>query len=216
MLPRASASAPRTSAPRLQATAVAALLTCAMALATPSLRAAEPTASELFARGLAFETFRDATVAQREIWTRVSGHASPPKGLVQRLARVRGDLQLLVIAEDWCPDSVNVVPHVAALARASNVPLRVAHRTDGGSVMARHRTPDGRTATPTIVLLRGGMDVGAWVERPAPLQALFLSMGRNPANAELFGDRQAWYDNDDGVTTLTELVELAERTASAR
>jgi Thioredoxin len=46
---------------------------------------------------------------------RVSAAKIDP-GLVERFRRVGGDLRLLIVAEDWCPDSVHTVPYVAALA----------------------------------------------------------------------------------------------------
>jgi hypothetical protein len=79
--------------------------------------------------------------------------------------------------------------------------------------MRRHRASDGRTVTPVVVLLRDGAEAGAWVERPQPLQQLFLSLAARPEEGERFAHRQAWYDADQGRTTLTEFVELAERIA---
>jgi hypothetical protein len=77
--------------------------------------------------------------------------------------------------------------------------------------MAAHRTPDGRTATPTIVLWRNGRDAGAWVERPAELQRMFLSMSTNPESAQRFSQRHAWYESDRGLSVLREIVALIER-----
>jgi hypothetical protein len=93
-----------------------------------------------------------------------------------------------------------------------SVPLRIVDRALGEPLMNRHRTPDGRPATPTIVLLRDGAEVGAWVERPDIVQRWFLSMATNAESARRFGDRQSWYDADRGQTVLAELTALAERT----
>jgi len=82
--------------------------------------------------------------------------------------------------------------------------------------MKRHQAPGGRTATPVVVLVRNGRDVGAWVERPAVLQKLFLSMTSDHENARRLAQRQSWYDLDRGRTTLEELVALAEHTVSMR
>jgi hypothetical protein len=82
----------------------------------------------------------------------------------------------------------------------------------GAALTASHRTPDGRTATPTIVLLRNGRDVGAWVERPAELQNMFLSMSTNPENAKRFSQRRTWYESDRGLSAMREIVALIEET----
>jgi hypothetical protein len=109
-----------------------------------------------------------------------------------------------------------VLPYVAALASSVSVPLRIVDRKLGEPLMTRHRTPDGRPATPTIVLLRHGDDVGAWVERPAVVQQWFLSMATSPENARRFGDRQSWYESDRGQTVLAEIIALAERATASR
>ena len=113
--------------------------------------------------------------------------------LVERAKAASHGLRLVIVAEDWCPDSAYTVPYVASLARSSGIPLRILDRVTGEPLLLAHRTPDGRTATPTIVLWRDGRDAGAWVERPAELQRMFLSMSTNAESAERFSQRHTWY-----------------------
>ena len=54
---------------------------------------------------------------------------SVPSDVVERFRRVSGGLRILVVAEDWCPDSVNAVPYIAGLASSASVPLRIVDRT---------------------------------------------------------------------------------------
>ena len=150
---------------------------------------------------------------QRELWQKNMAWTGIPPELVLRLRRVNSGLRLLIVAEDWCPDSVNTVPYVVKLGAKAGAEARIVDRTIGEALMSRHRTPDGRTATPTVILLRDGRDVGAWVERPQALQHLFLTMRTNPDNGRLLAERQSWYDTDHGRTALSELVSLAEQTA---
>jgi hypothetical protein len=173
-----------------------------------------PASASLFARGQTFEQFLGSVKAQRELWIRNAAWTNPPPDLVARLKRANAGLRLLIVAEDWCPDSVNTVPYVARLSALADVDVRIVDRVVGRPIMARHRTPDGRTASPTIVLLRHGEDVGAWVERPAVLQQLFLSMRTNPESGQRLAERQSWYDADQGASALAEFVALAEQTAA--
>jgi hypothetical protein len=170
----------------------------------------------LFQRGETFEQFLSGVAAQRELWLKNASEATAPADAVDRLRRVGSGLQFLVVAEDWCPDSVNVVPYIAKLAAASRLPLRIVDRAVGAAIMKSHHAPDGRGVTPTVVLLRHGHDVGAWVERPAPLQRLFASMATDPDAAKRFANRQAWYDSDRGSTIVAEVVALAELTAARK
>jgi hypothetical protein len=165
---------------------------------------------DLFARGRTIDQFVTAATAERDRWVKNAADASAPPDLVARLARLSNGLQILAVAEDWCLDSVNTVPYLAALASRAGIEFRIVQRADAEWLLKRHPAPDGRTATPTIILLRNGMDDGAWVERPAVLQRLFQSMAQNPENAQRFAARQAWYDADRGRTAMAEFVARAE------
>jgi len=162
--------------------------------------------------GKPWEQFLAGVSAQREVWLKTESAVTVPLDFIERARKVSRGLQLLVVAEDWCPDSAYSVPYVARLAQAAGIPLRVIDRAAGEPLMLAHRTSDGRTATPTIVVLRNGRDVGAWVERPAELQQLFLSMSTSPQNAMRFSQRHLWYESDGGLTVLKEVLALIEQT----
>ena len=172
-----------------------------------------PNLSErLFESGLSFSQFLAHVTAQRETWLRNSSRSDVPRDAVERLARVSRGLRVLIVAEDWCPDSAHTVPYIVTLAKAAGVETRIVDRAAGDEVMARHRTRDGRKVTPTVVLLRDGRDAGAWIERPAVLQELFFAMATDPESARQFAARASWYEQDRGRTTIAEIVALAERT----
>jgi hypothetical protein len=167
----------------------------------------------LFDSGLTFAQFIDRATIQRDAWLENASRTDVPHDAVNRLKRVRNGLRVLIVAEDWCADSVHTVPYIANLAAAAGVDLRIVGRAAGAAIMSAHRTRDGRPVTPIVVLLRHDHDVGAWVERPAALQQMFFAMATNPDAARQFAERATWYDEDRGRTTIAELVALAERTA---
>jgi len=144
----------------------------ALAFAATAVQAGTPTtnlAASLFDRGESFAEFLTHVTAQRELWLRNAARTGIARDAVSRLTRARSGLQLLIVAEDWCPDSVYTVPYVANLSSAAGIEVRMVDRSAGDALMARHPARDGRKVTPTIVLLRDRRDVGAWVERPAIL-----------------------------------------------
>ena len=153
---------------------------------------------------------------QRQRWRASAARATVPPALAGRMKQASSDLRFLLVAQDWCVDSANLAPYIARLAASADVPVRVADRAAGKAVMDLYRTRDGRTVTPLAILIRGDRVVAAWVERPAPLQHDFETMATDPEARRRFANRQAWYDADAGRTTMTEIVELAERTASGR
>jgi hypothetical protein len=176
-----------------------------------------PAAAErLFDSGKTWPQFLAAVSAQRELWLKTEAAVTVPPELVDRARKAGRGLQVLAVAEDWCPDSAYSLPYVARLAQAAGLPLRVLDRTAGEALMRAHPTPDGRTVTPTIVLLRDGRDAGAWVERPAELQQMFRSMSTSPENAQRFSQRHLWYESDGGRTVLQEVLVLIEQTSTTR
>src|SRR5262245_20969226 len=98
-------------------------------------------AARLFERGVTPAEFFAAAHQQRDLWTRNVAGASAAPALVERLARAGRGMQFLVVAEDWCPDSVNTVPYLALLADSAHVGLRIVDRKDGESAMRAHRSP---------------------------------------------------------------------------
>lgn len=169
----------------------------------------------LFAQGAAWPAYLESVQQQRDTWAR---HAARPvpDALVNRLTVASTGLRLLVVAEDWCSDSVNTVPYIATLAARANVELRVVNAQLGKSVMEAHRTPDGRAATATVVLLRDGREVGAWVERPSALQGWMLGAGAALPPAERLQRKLSWYEWNRGDDTVAEIVTLAEKSAGGR
>lgn len=166
----------------------------------------------LLDQGLPWTEYLASTQQQRETWVRNAGR-SVPDDLVARLKTAGTGLRLLVVAEDWCSDSVNSIPYLGTLATKAGVDLRVINAQVGKTLMESHRTPDGRAATPTVLLIRGGKEVAAWVERPAALQTWFIGMTGKIETAERQQRKLNWYDWSRGDDALKEIVALAEQTA---
>ena len=169
--------------------------------------------ARVFDSGITFARFLDRAQAQREVWLKNASRMDLPADAVNRLTHVRKGLRVLIVAEDWCVDSVHTVPYIANVAAAAGVDVRIVDRAAGESVASAHRARDGRPVTPIVVLLRNDRDAGTWVERPAVLQQLFFAMAGSPQKARQFAERATWYDEDRGRTTIAEFVALAEQTA---
>lgn len=189
---------------------MASLLLLALLLSTAG---PQQDAAALFERGVTWDAFLSAAEAQRSLWQNNSRRASVEPALVERMQKAGQGLRLLVIGEASCSDSVSVVPYVAHLAAQSKVELRIVSREAGRPVLAAHRTPDGREATPTIVLIRDGQIGGVFIERPAALQDWYLSIGVKLSQQDRYARKMSWYDWDRGDSSVNEIVALAEKTA---
>lgn len=197
----------------------AALITCGVILfaATIRLHAFLPQDVDyqaIYAQGTTFADFLEKAQAHREEWRANYNGATVSPALVTRMRALPAKHHLLVVAEDWCSDSLNTVPYIARLVDggAERVDMRVVNREIGKSVMEAHRTPDGRTATPTIAIL--GEDwhlIAAWTERPVSIQTWFLEKQKTTMQKPLHDELLAWYAKDAGKTTVLEIADLLER-----
>lgn len=186
------------------------LLTFVLTLFAAPAAPAQVDLNALFNQGMEWSPWFDAIDTQRTTWETVAKQVSPPAALVDRLKAAGADLKLLVVAEPACSDSMQSVPHIAALAAKAGIALRIVSKEAGEAAIDGHRTPDGRTATPTVIFIRSGKDAGAWVERPEVLQTWYLAHSA-VSRQDRLTRKTAWYQWDRGESTLAEIVALAER-----
>lgn len=185
----------------------------ALALVPLAATAQAPDYEAIWGGGMSFAAFLEAADRQAEDWHGNYAQATPAATAIERARAIDGTgLRLLVVAEDWCSDSVDTVPHIARIAEAiPGLQMRLVDSGAGAAVMEAHRTPDDRGATPTVVLLdREGQAIGVWVERPVELQDWFLAHRDELRRRELMAQKHAWYVEDGGRSTVAELLDMVE------
>ena len=166
----------------------------------------------LFDGGMTMDAFLAAAKARREQWLRNYELAEVPDAVLATARSAPGPWRLLVVAVDGCSDSVNTVPFIARLAqRLVGVELRIVNSDVGRAVMNAHRTPDGRGATPTVILLDANYEErGCWIERPSELRSWMLDNTGKVKDSELFEHKMKWYDEDKGGRTMAEIAAMIE------
>ncbi len=166
----------------------------------------------LFDGGITMDDFLAAAKARREQWLRNYEQSAVPDAVLATARSAPGPWRLLVVAVDGCSDSVNTVPYIARLAqRLVGVELRIVNSDVGRAVMNAHRTPDGRGATPTVILLDANYEErGCWIERPSELRSWMLDNRAKVKESELFDHKMAWYEADKGGTTIAEIAAMIE------
>jgi hypothetical protein len=164
----------------------------------------DSTYKALYESGTTFADFVANANARKEQWEGNYALKVAPDALVTRATAAGSGWKILVVTVPSCGDSVNSIPYLASLLdKVPSVEMRLVHMNVGRAVMEAHRTPDGRAATPTVILLDAEFNErGCWVERPVPL----LEAMKAPD----FGGRQEWYDKDRGASALEELVQMIE------
>jgi hypothetical protein len=168
----------------------------------------------LWANATPFHTFLENVRARQEAWRSRFADAAIDAAALTDARALPGKRQVLAIAEDRCSDSAWAVPYLAKLAAAvpEKLELRVIGRAQGGRVQAQHLSPDGRRATPTIVILdENSRFIGAWVERPAELQKWFIENKPKVGFDELHEHMDQWYREDAGRSTVSEVLAIMRR-----
>ena len=198
-----------------------ALFLCAAALFTaivPVMLQARPATPPdylaLYKNGITFAEFLEFARAKRDEWRQRYNDASVTPDLITRMRALPSKRLILVVAEDWCSDSAQTIPYVARLVDGApeRLAMRIVNSTVGRAVMDANLTPDGRAATPTIVVLTERQAVlGSWVERPSTAQAWFLEQQKSVMQQALHDQLKKWYPDDAGRTTVAEIAALLER-----
>lgn len=178
---------------------------CSAELTTHESRiTADSSYKSLYEAGVTFVDFVAKANARKEQWEGNYALKIAPDALVTRATAAGAGWKVMVVTTPGCGDSVNSIPYLASLLdKVPSIELRLVYMNDGKWVMESHRTPDGRAATPTVILLDAEFNErGCWVERPVPL----LEAMKEPG----FGQRQEWYDKDRGASALEEIVQMIE------
>jgi hypothetical protein len=93
--------------------------------------------------------------------------------------------------------------------------MRIVDPDMGEALMTAHPTPDGRSATPTMVLVDSEFnEAGCWIERPAPLQAWYQANKKEMEQEDLYARVWSFYDTDRGDTALSEILRMMEAAAA--
>ena len=174
----------------------------------------DPDSQALYAKGITFAEFLESARARRDEWRAHYNDAAVSPDLMTRMRALPEKRRLLVVTEDWCADSASTIPYIARLVDGApeRLEIRLINSQLGKTVMEAHRTPDGRAATPTVVVLGvDGRVVGAWTERPSSVQTWFLEKQKTTMQKPLHDELLAWYAKDAGTTTVAEIADILSR-----
>jgi hypothetical protein len=180
------------------------------AAAAESHATADSALAAAYAMGITWDAFLSSAWSRRTAWMENWENARIPADVLAQARALPSGFRLLVIAVDSCSDSVNTIPYLAKLvAEVPGLGMRIISPRAGRRLMAARPTPDGRPATPTVILLNAQWEeVGCWIERPAALQSIAIEAGAGGGTPEFAATKQGWYDADGGASTVREVVAL--------
>lgn len=159
-----------------------------------------------------WDDFHRSVDARPAMWAEHRDNVVPHADLVERAGAVGGSWRILAIAVAGCSDSIGTLPCVAGLADSvPSLDFRVADPADGQRWMDAFPSPDGRATTPTILLLDEDYEIrGCWIEMPATVWAFWQPALHQGEASRMLDHKMAWYLEDQGRETLTDLVEILE------
>jgi hypothetical protein len=160
------------------------------------------------------ETFAELMarpLMNHEMWVSLYKRVTIPIEISARVEALGGHWHLLVLSEDWCGDTVNIVPLVAKLTESvSNMDMRILARDENLDIMDSHLTGTSRSIPIVILLNQKFQECGWWGPRPRALQKWVKERGMLLPVDERYREIRTFYARDHGLTTLEELVEMLE------
>lgn len=165
-----------------------------------------------YCEGETFAEFMARPTKNHELWLAIYKRVTIPIELSARVEALGGHWHLLVLSEDWCGDSVNIVPIIAKLTESvSNMDTRILARDDNLDIMDTHLTGKSRSIPIVIVLNQKYSECGWWGPRPSPLQKWVMEEGMKLPKEERYKEVRTFYARDHGLTTMTEIVAKLEQ-----
>ncbi len=165
-----------------------------------------------YCEGETFGEFMARPIKNHDLWVAIAHRVEIPLEISARVEALGGHWHFLVLSEDWCGDSVNIVPIVAKLADSvSNMDMRILARDENLDIMDTHLTGKSRSIPVLILLNQKFQDCGSWGPRPRPLQRWVVEKGMLLPKDERYKEIRTFYARDRGLTTMREIVEMLEK-----
>ena len=146
------------------------------------------------------------------MWNAVYRRAALTDEASRRAAALEGTWHMLVLNEDWCGDSVNILPYIARLEECChNIEMRILGRESNRDLMDGHLTGKSRSIPIAIIYDDDFVERGWWGPRPGPLQAWVLSEGLALPKPDRYRHIRGWYARDRGTTIVSEILTIMEQ-----
>ena len=165
-----------------------------------------------YCEGETYEDFMARPVKNHDLWAAIAKHLVIPIEYSARVEALGGHWHLLVLTEDWCGDSVNIVPIVAKLAQSvSNMDMRMLRRDENLDIMDAHLTGGKSRSIPIVILLNQKFqECGWWGPRPREIQKWVVEEGMKLPKEERYKVVRTFYARDHGLSTMEEIVSTLE------
>jgi hypothetical protein len=155
--------------------------------------------------------------SQSDLFAHFRGRAAAAPEYLARIERTGRRWHLLPVSEDWCGDSVNILPWVDALDAGSPlVELRVIERDQHLDLMDQHLTNGRSRSIPIVILLDDRFVERAWWgPRGLEMQRWFATPEAQALSKDArYKELRIRYSRDRGRAILDEITSMIEFAAA--
>lgn len=165
-----------------------------------------------FEGGETFAQFMERPLTNKPFWEAVYKRAAVDDETIARARTLGASWHLLVLNEDWCGDSSNILPYLARLTEAApNLEMRILRRDENLDIMDAHLSGKSRSIPVIILLDQNFHECGWWGPRPSELQKWVIEHGLKLTKEERYKEVRTFYARDRGVSTMHEIISTFER-----
>ncbi|MBL7997983.1 MAG: thioredoxin family protein [Candidatus Kapabacteria bacterium] len=194
------------------------------------------TANDIFEVSISYNEYRSITVANIEAYkngdrsmrnvekmdtvilnhsrmNRIEKHYQPNSALREAIAAIDTPQTWIVISEDWCGDSAQIVPYLNAIASLNdNILFGIVIRDMYPDVMDLYLT-DGTRGIPKLIAFgKDGAELFTYGPRPAPGAALVAERKAQGISKDQFLEElQRWYNTDKGMSLEQEILQRIQQ-----
>ncbi len=122
----------------------------------------------------------------------------------------------LVLCESWCGDAAHTLPVLNKIAEISDhIDLKIVLRDDNLDLMNTFLT-NGSQAIPKLIMVDESYClINVWGARSTTATQLVLDYKKEfgSIDAEFKKNLQIWYNNDKGISIISDLVKLVKRSS---
>ncbi len=166
---------------------------------------------ERFRAGATFAELLARAKDNADMWQAVYKRAAVSDDALRRVTALHHRWHLLVINEDWCGDSLNILPYVARLEESSvHIEMKIIGRDANRDLMDAHLTRGSRSIPIVIVYDQNFVEKGGWGPRPGPLQEWVITEGLALPKPDRYRHIRTWYARDRGATLVSEILSIIE------
>ncbi len=136
----------------------------------------------------------------------------PSDSALSVISKINFNQTWLVITEDWCGDSAQTLPVIAALASLNDkTKLTIILRDSNPDIMDLYLTK-GKRSIPKLVVLDDNLnEIIVWGPRPEAAKALVEDLTAKGMNKqEITKELHLWYAKDGGYSTEKEIIQLLD------